>query len=195
MPANPASRCFIDSNLWLYAMLPQQDQQREMSAKQLITTNRANIVISTQVVNEITNNLLRKGNFPEQAIRRTIRSMYHDLQIIPMSQTIQEQASELREKYSFSHYDGLIVAAALVSGAITLYSEDMHKWVGGGRPTYDCQSVCLLAISAAPTPAFRRREFHPNRPCQRGHFAAGNNNPTLRRRASLLAPLTRPNGR
>ncbi len=127
MPANPASRCFIDSNLWLYAMLPQQDQQREMSAKQLITTNRANIVISTQVVNEITNNLLRKGNFPEQAIRRTIRSMYHDLQIIPMSQTIQEQASELREKYSFSHYDGLIVAAALVSGAITLYSEDMHN--------------------------------------------------------------------
>lgn len=127
MPANQATLCFIDSNLWLYAMLPQQDQQKEVHANQLITHDRGKIVISTQVVNEITNNLLRKGNFSEHAIRMTIRSLYHDLQVIPMSQAIQKRASELREKHSLSHYDGLILAAALLAGATTLYSEDMHN--------------------------------------------------------------------
>ncbi|WP_420644981.1 PIN domain-containing protein [Candidatus Leptofilum sp.] len=126
MPVEPASLCFVDSNLWLYAMLPQDDQSKETLAKQLITDNHDNIVISTQVINEITNNLLRKGNFTEHAIRNTIRSLYDDFQVIPMSQAIQERASELREKYSLSHYDGLIVAAALLSSATILYSEDMH---------------------------------------------------------------------
>lgn len=119
MAANQATLCFIDSNLWLYAMLPQQDQQKEVHANQLITHNRGKIVISTQVVNEIANNLLRKGNFSEHAIRMTIRSLYYDLQVIPMSQAIQERASELREKLSLSHYDGLILAAALLAGATT----------------------------------------------------------------------------
>ena len=127
MLANPASLCFIDSNLWLYAMLPQQDQQKEVHANQLITRNRDKIIISTQVINEITNNLLRKGNFTEHAIRMTIRSLYHDFQVIPMSKAIQERASELREKLSLSHYDGLILAAALLSNVTILYSEDMHN--------------------------------------------------------------------
>ena len=126
MPANPSQPCFVDSNLWLYAMLPQSDPDRENRAKQLIATNHDNIVISTQVINEITNNLLRKGNFTEEATRRAIRSFYHDFQVIAMSQAIQERASELREKYSLSHYDGLIAAAALLANSTILYSEDMH---------------------------------------------------------------------
>lgn len=126
MLADPALFCFIDSNLWLYAMLPQDDPDKELHAKELIRVHRAHIIISTQVINEITNNLLRKGNFTEQAVRMAIRSLYYDFQVTAMSQAIQERASELREIYSFSHYDGLIVAAALLSDAAILYSEDMQ---------------------------------------------------------------------
>lgn len=126
MPAEPTSPCFVDSNLWLYAMLPQDNQFKENRAKELIRINHTHITISTQVINEITSNLLRKGNFTEHAIRQTIHSLYHDFHVVPMSQAIQEQASELREKYALSHYDGLIVAAAISSGITILYSEDMQ---------------------------------------------------------------------
>jgi predicted nucleic acid-binding protein len=35
-------------------------------------------------------------------------------------------ASQLRQEYAFSYWDSMIVAAALVSGVKTLYSEDMQ---------------------------------------------------------------------
>ena len=40
-------------------------------------------------------------------------------------------ASELREAYSLSYWDSLIVASALEAGATVLYSEDMHHdlWI------------------------------------------------------------------
>ena len=37
-----------------------------------------------------------------------------------------ERGSNLRERYQLSVYDGMIVAAALLAGCTTLYSEDMH---------------------------------------------------------------------
>jgi predicted nucleic acid-binding protein len=43
-------------------------------------------------------------------------------------------ALEVRERYSFSWYDSLIVAAALEAGCDILYSEDMqHRQVINGR--------------------------------------------------------------
>ena len=39
---------------------------------------------------------------------------------------MQLNASQLRENYSLSHWDSLIVSVALHSGATQLYSEDMQ---------------------------------------------------------------------
>jgi len=37
------------------------------------------------------------------------------------------QALELRQKYSFSYYDALVVATALENNCTTLFSEDMQN--------------------------------------------------------------------
>jgi predicted nucleic acid-binding protein len=37
------------------------------------------------------------------------------------------QASQLRDRHSFSYWDSLIVASALAEGATVVYSEDMHS--------------------------------------------------------------------
>lgn len=118
--------CFIDSNIWLYRLLDTTDEAKTVAANSILQNESLEIVISTQVVNEITNNMLRKGKMPEQEVRIVIRDLYRLRRVIPLNQQIQTKASLLRERYSLSHFDGLIVAAALASDASVLYSEDMH---------------------------------------------------------------------
>ena len=118
---------FVDSNIWLYSLLETSDESKSHVATVLLENESLEIVISTQVVNEITNNLLRKANAPEPEVRFVIDDLYRLRQVIPLDQHIQTLASVLRERYQFSHYDGLIVSAALASGASILYTEDMHN--------------------------------------------------------------------
>jgi predicted nucleic acid-binding protein len=44
-------RCFIDTNIWLYAFIEIQDKQKLNIANRIIT--KQNILISVQVINEI----------------------------------------------------------------------------------------------------------------------------------------------
>ncbi len=117
---------FVDSNIWLYAFMPNQDGQRAMVASQFIRENRPKIILSTQVVNEVTNNLLRKGRFVEEDIRSTIHTLYNNFQVVQLNEATHIKASELREQYALSHFDGIIVASALLANAKTLCSEDMQ---------------------------------------------------------------------
>lgn len=120
--ANP--RCFIDSNLWIYALIVQQDKQKATIAKQVIETHQ--VVVSTQVINEVCTNLLRKSAFPEPAIRAVIDDFYQSYLVITIDQASLLEASRLRERYGFSYWDSLIVACALQAGVTRLYSEDMQ---------------------------------------------------------------------
>lgn len=45
--------CFVDSNIWLYILLPGQDVNKGKTARELVEFERPHIVISTQVVNEV----------------------------------------------------------------------------------------------------------------------------------------------
>ena len=121
-----AGLCFVDSNVWLYIFLPGQDKNKAAIAKRLIQQKQLSIVVSTQVINEIMRNLFRNKAISEVEARHLIRSFYQDCQVVPVNEPVQIQASQLREKYSLSYWDSLITAAALESGTVTLYSEDMQ---------------------------------------------------------------------
>jgi predicted nucleic acid-binding protein len=91
------ARCFVDSNIWLYAFIESQDKDKSARAKQVIQDH--DVVVSTQIINEVCVNMLKKAKLPE--------------------------TEELRERHQFSFWDSLIVACALAEGATILYSEDM----------------------------------------------------------------------
>lgn len=118
---------FLDSNIWLYAMLTYQSQAKSLACQNLIHANQDNITLSSQVVIEVIANLLRKGNFSEVQIVKFIEDVYRDHLVIDVSPKVMLKASQLRAKYSFSYFDSLIVAAALETGSTLLYSEDMHN--------------------------------------------------------------------
>ncbi len=48
------------------------------------------------------------------------------LRIVPLTLETHERGLDLAGRYSLSAYDGMIVAATLLAGCTTLYSEDMH---------------------------------------------------------------------
>lgn len=121
---NQQTPCFIDTNIWLYALIETPKDDRHTRAKQVIQEHE--IILSAQIINEVCVNLLRKTQFSEQDIRGLVTSFYNNYIVIDFDRDILIKASQLRELYSLSFWDSLIVAAALRSHAEILYSEDMH---------------------------------------------------------------------
>jgi predicted nucleic acid-binding protein len=121
MPETEA--CFIDTNIWLYAFTNENADKKEV-AQALIKSSQP--VISVQVINEICVNLLKRAHFPEPRICELIETCYRKYTVVEAQKGLLLSASQLRQEYAFSYWDSMIVAAALVSGVKTLYSEDMQ---------------------------------------------------------------------
>lgn len=119
----PPPLCFVDANIWLYAFIESQDKGKSALAKQVIQNNE--IVVSTQVINEVCVNLLKKAKLAEADIQSLIESFYSRYTVAAIDLTVLIKASQLRLRHQFSFWDSLIVACALAEGATILYSEDM----------------------------------------------------------------------
>ncbi|RLB95640.1 MAG: PIN domain nuclease [Deltaproteobacteria bacterium] len=117
-------RYFVDTNIWLYSFIETQDREKTSIAKSIVQQKL--ITLSTQIINEICINLIKKIQFPEQDIPELIESFYDKYSILEINKEILLRASELRIRYIFSFWDSLVVASALYSDADILYSEDMQ---------------------------------------------------------------------
>ena len=134
MTATKDKRCFVDSNVWLYALIVGPTPVKTAKANALLNLNTP--IISTQVINEVSRNLIRKACFSDDQIEQVINSFYNKYHIIQLSRNILLTATQLRKNYSISFWDSVIVSAALESGVSILYSEDMqHGLIMEGRLT------------------------------------------------------------
>lgn len=115
--------CFVDSNVWLYAFMDETEPKHQ-PANTLI--KQAGVVLSTQVVNEVCSNLIRKSGYNEQEIQQTIQNLRANHTILEVSLAIIQQASLLREGYRLSYWDSLIIATAQDAACSIVYSEDMQ---------------------------------------------------------------------
>ena len=113
---------FIDSNICLY--LFDKDKAKASIAGKLFT-NEA--VISTQVLAEVANVLVKKFLFSKKDTVETIRFIRNQVDVQPVTPDVIELASGIFIRYGFSFFDSMIIAAALTAGCSTLYSEDLHS--------------------------------------------------------------------
>ena len=123
---------FIDSNVWLYAFMD-ESSPKHAPAKALIEQDR--VVLSTQVVNEVCNNLIRKAGYTEPEIQQTIQNWAAVYQILDVTLPMIRQASVLRIAYRLSYWDSLILATAQDAGCSVVYSEDMQDGLRIGALT------------------------------------------------------------
>lgn len=120
MPAEPR-RQFFDTNTLLYLISEDAEKARRVEA---YLYDRG--CISVQVLNEFTNVARRKHRLEITQIRPLLHELRRAIDVVPVTIAIHEAGLELAERYRFSTYDAMIVAAALDSGCSILLSEDMQ---------------------------------------------------------------------
>ncbi len=112
---------FFDTNVLLYLLSAEPgraDRVEEVLA--------AGGTISVQVLNEFTSVALRKLGMKVAEVREALAPIIDICQVIALTTQIHQRGLAVAERYRFSFYDALIVAAALESGCTTLFSEDLQ---------------------------------------------------------------------
>jgi predicted nucleic acid-binding protein len=119
-------KIFIDSNVWLYFFLKDEIEKYKIAEKYFRkNANNSIFIITYQVINEVSNQLVR-NNFDEVTIVENIELMCKISTIQDFSKEILFLASALRQKYSLSFRDSIIVASAVKSRCNILATEDLH---------------------------------------------------------------------
>jgi predicted nucleic acid-binding protein len=112
---------FFDTNVVLYLL--SADAVKADRAEELLATGG---MISVQVLNEFASVASRKLRLSWPEIRDVLAPIRVICPVVPLSVDTHDRALLLVERYGLSLYDALIVAAALLAGCKTLYSEDMQ---------------------------------------------------------------------
>ena len=115
------ARFFADTHIAVYAL--DADPQRHERAFAILQRRP---VISTQIVNEFINVLTGKQRVPRNRVNRYARILLRRCEVVSLTPQTVEKAIFIGERYQCSHWDALVVAAALLSSCDTLYSEDLQ---------------------------------------------------------------------
>lgn len=105
-------------------MLDIGEAEKTEAAQALIKSSEA--IVSSQVVSEVCVNLVKKAKMPETEIRKFIEGIFAGHRVMELDMRVFLFASELREEFSLSFWDSLIVSTAFLSGAEIIYAEDMQ---------------------------------------------------------------------
>lgn len=116
------NRPFLDSNVVLYLL--SADTAKADRAEALLA---AGATVSVQVLNEVTSVCRRKLKMPWEEVQSLLLAVKAACDIVPLTLATHEKAIEIAKRFQLSLYDASIIAAALLSGATLLLSEDMHN--------------------------------------------------------------------
>lgn len=121
-------KAFIDTNILVYA---QQSGVKADIARSVIAKGG---IISVQILNELTNVLIRKFRRSWSDVEQVIDDVYDSLgEPMPLTLTTHTAALVLAQHHHLSFYDALIVASAQHAGCSTLFSADLqHGRAFGG---------------------------------------------------------------
>lgn len=114
-------KAFLDTNIVLYAI--GQDAQKRTIARQLIA---ASPMVNAQVINESVNVCLKKLKFDKQQAYAFAETLMNKVNVLPVDETVIRKSAEIAIRHQLSNWDALIIAAALLAGCETVYSEDMQ---------------------------------------------------------------------
>ena len=117
----PETKAFIDTNILLYLL--SEDSNKADRAETIV---RVGGTISVQVLNELANVTHRKLAMSWMEINELLSLIRSLCSIEPLTIETHDLGKLIAEHYKLSVYDTMIVAAALLGGCETLYSEDMQ---------------------------------------------------------------------
>lgn len=121
---------FLDSNVLIY-LFDREDPRRRRIAERLVeqAIETGAAIISHQVVQETLNVVTRKIKPALTAgeAQAALHDIFTPLWRVMPSPAVYARALELQERYQYSFYDSLILAAALEAGCRRLLTEDLQN--------------------------------------------------------------------
>jgi len=112
---------FFDTSVLLYLLSDDTDK-----ADRIESLLAARGIVSVQVLNEFAVVALRKLKMPLDEVREILYTIRAVCAVEPLTIETHDRGLAVFERYRFSLHDSMLVAAALISGATTLYSEDLQ---------------------------------------------------------------------
>jgi len=112
---------FFDTNVLLYLL--SAEPAKADRAEELLATGG---LVSVQVLNEFAAAATRKLAMQIAEVRVILSIIRSICTVRPLDVETHELGLDLAERYRYSIYDCLIIAAAIRAGCSTLYSEDLQ---------------------------------------------------------------------
>ena len=112
---------FVDTNVVVYAF--GQDAAKVERAESILGEQPT---ISVQVINEFLSVCRVKLGFDLATRHRLASELLAGCNVVALDSRVVEKAMEIESQSGISYWDALIVAAAILSGCETLYSEDFQ---------------------------------------------------------------------
>ena len=116
-----AADIFFDTSVLLYLL--SDDQAKAERAEALLASGG---VVSVQVLNEFASVAARKARMSLPEIREAMVGIRAVCSARPLDSETHERGLDIAERFGFSIYDSLILAAAKLAGCGIVYSEDMQ---------------------------------------------------------------------
>ncbi|MBN1684647.1 MAG: PIN domain-containing protein [Gammaproteobacteria bacterium] len=122
---------FLDTNIFIYSFDHSSPQKQQIARALIENAISGNIrgMISYQIVQEFINVALKKFKIPftHQEIKNYLSTILLPLCEIHSSFELYESALEIQHQFQYSFYDSLIIASALETDCVILYSEDLQN--------------------------------------------------------------------
>lgn len=116
-----STEAFFDTNIIMY-FASESDVKAKRSSQLLMSGG----VVSVQVLNEFARASLAKRKIGFIEVRKVLDAIKSVCTVVPVTIETHERGLAYAERYRLGVYDSMIVAAAVMAGCRTLYSEDMH---------------------------------------------------------------------
>jgi predicted nucleic acid-binding protein len=112
---------FFDTSVLLYLL-----SGDAAKADRIETLLSARGVVSVQVLNEFAVVALRKLKMPLNEVREILDTIRAVCAVAPITIETHDRGMAVFERYRFSLYDSMLIAAALIAGVNVIYSEDLQ---------------------------------------------------------------------
>ena len=119
---------FIDTNIIIYAF-SLESEKKSVSTQLIKQAHKRNGCLSFQVIQEFLNIATSKFKIPlkNEDIQKYLTEILFPICEVFPTEELYKSAIDIRERWKFSFYDSLIIAAAIKSNCKILYSEDLQN--------------------------------------------------------------------
>jgi len=118
-----SGKAFLDTNVFVYTQSKGEQDKRDTA---LNAIEKYDCYTSTQVLNEVSNVMIKKLKMPIAEVKQVITAINDRCIVSIITHEAVQKALDLKKIYGYSYYDSLILAAAILCDCDYVFSEDLH---------------------------------------------------------------------